>query len=166
MTACNENDTSTENKQEVAIEETRENIESGDYVASKSPLLKEKSTTVASEDLEVEAEIENITGDEAIQLLSQVDVDTLELDSTFEDYEFFYDNKCTDIDGIPVYCVKAYFLKDEKNVDSEKSDVEEADRVYYVTLDGNAMFKVDYKEENYTNLETGEVIEFPQMTNN
>lgn len=171
MTACGGEAAGAMNQQESLKEETAVAIEKEDYIASKSPLVKENSTTIASEDLEVETEIENITGDEAIQLLSQIDSNTLELDSYFEDYEFVYDEKCADIDGIPVYCVKAYYLKSDKNIKEEKKidsvepDMQEADRIYYVTLDGNSMFRVDYTEENYTNLETGEVIEFAQMSN-
>lgn len=171
MTACGGEAAGATNQQGAAPEEAAEMLEGGDSIASKSPVIRENSTTIASEDLEVEAEIENITGDEAIQLLSQIDANTLELESSFEDYEFVYDNKSADIDGIPVYCVKAYYLEsdenrtEEKNIDLVEPDVQEADHVYYVTLDGNSMFRVDYAEENYINLETGEVIEFPQISN-
>lgn len=173
MTACGNKDLETSEQKETATVEPSETInEEEPAIASKSPLVRENSTTIASADLEEGAKIDNITGNDAIQLLSQIDVKTLELDSAFEDYHFVCGNECTDIDGIEVYRIEAYLVeekntngKDDENNDSIDNEIQEADNVYFVTLDGNAMFKLDYSGENYINLETGEEIEIIQESN-
>lgn len=124
------------NQKEVKVEEEQETV-------SKGPAI-DNTTMMAG------PEIEPITGEEAVRLLSQIDYETLNLSSPLENYRFAYEKGLDDIDGILVYVVKAYEIEGE---------YQEPAGIYYVTTDGNGMYKKEHSTGSCINLETGEVIE-------